>query len=300
MAETQIGLIANPDKKGAAELLRKLLDAFASKGIVCRLEKNSAKLIDSDKGIDLAELAELSDILVVLGGDGSLLWVLSQLKEKIKPLAGINIGNLGFLSCTTGAEYQQLVDVIDGGDYSLSERSIVKASLSVRQGDKDVDQEEFFGLNEVTISRAASSRVIQIEAWVNGQFVNHFSGDGVILSTPTGSTAYSLSAGGPVIDPAAKVFTLTPICPHALANRAIVMSDSGEIELLMPEPRDALLMSIDGHPVAEIDTTAKVTIERAGFNLPLLAMPDASFYEVLHHKLGWFGSSVVKRAGDRR
>jgi NAD+ kinase len=298
MAETQIGLIANPDKKGAAELLRKLLDAFASKGTACLLEKNSAKLVDSDKGIDLAELAEASGILVVLGGDGSLLWVLSQLKEKIKPLAGINIGNLGFLSCTTGAEYQQLVDVIDGGDYSLSERSIVKASLSVKQDGKEMDKGEFFGLNEVTISRAASSRVIQIEAWVNGQFVNHFSGDGVILSTPTGSTAYSLSAGGPVIDPAAKVFTLTPICPHALANRAIVMSDSVEIELLMPEPRDPLLMSIDGHPVAEIDTTAKVKVERAGFNLPLLAMPDASFYEVLHHKLGWFGSAVVKR--DRR
>ncbi len=295
MAETQIGLIANPDKKGAGELLGKLADAFASRGIVCRLEKHSAKLVDGGKGIDLVELATVSDILVVLGGDGSLLWVLGQLKDKVKPLAGVNIGNLGFLSCTTGAEYQQLVDVVDRGNYSLSERSIVKASLTVGQDDKAGGKEVFFGLNEVTISRAASSRMIQIEAWVNGQFVNHFSGDGVILSTPTGSTAYSLSAGGPVIDPAAQVFTLTPICPHALANRAIVMSDSGKIELLMPDPRDPLLLSIDGHPVAEIGATAKVRIERAGFNLPLLELPDASFYEVLHHKLGWFGSAVVKR-----
>lgn len=299
MAETQIGLIANPDKEGAGELLGKLLDAFASRGIACNLEKNSAKLIDGAEGIELVELADVSDILVVLGGDGSLLWVLSQLKEKIKPLAGINIGNLGFLSCTTGEEYQQLVEVIDRGDYSLSERSILKASLTVSQDGKEMDGGGFFALNEVTISRAASSRVIQIEAWVNGRFVNHFSGDGVIVSTPTGSTAYSLSAGGPVIDPAAEVFTLTPICPHALANRAIVMSDSSEIELLMPEPRDPLLMSIDGHPVAEIDATANVKIERAGFDLPLLGMPGASFYEVLHHKLGWFGSAVVKRAADR-
>jgi len=294
MAETRIGLIANPHKEGAGELLRKLIDAFASLGITTNIEKASAGLIGAEDGIELKDIGDSSDILVVLGGDGSLLWVLSQLREKIKPLAGINIGTLGFLSCSTGEEYQDLVDVIAENKFSISDRSILKASLTTLENGKNVDGGDFYGLNEVTISRASSSRVIQIEARVDGRFVNHYSGDGVIVSTPTGSTAYSLSAGGPVIDPVAGVFSMTPICPHALANRAIVMSDSSEIELLMPEPRDSLLLSIDGRPVAELETSSKVTIERAEFDLPLLTMPDASFYEVLHHKLGWFGSAVVK------
>ena len=295
MAETQIGLIANPYKEGAGELLRKLADAFASIGITTAIEKSSAELIDKEDGIDLKTLADTSDILVVLGGDGSLLWVFSQLREKIKPLAGINIGTLGFLSCTTGEGYQSLVDAIAENKFSISDRAIVKASLTTRQGGEKLAAGEFYSLNEITISRASSSRVIQIEARVDGQFVNHYSGDGVIISTPTGSTAYSLSAGGPIIDPAAGVISMTPICPHALANRAIVMSDSSIIELLMPEPRDPLLLSIDGHPVAEIGTAAEVKIERAGFDMPLLAMEDASFYEVLHQKLGWFGGAVTKR-----
>lgn len=295
MAETRIGLIANPHKEGAGELLRKLTDAFASIGITTALEKSSAELIGKEDGFELKGLADSSDILIVLGGDGSLLWVFSQLREKIKPLAGVNIGTLGFLSCTTGDDYQNLVDAISEDKFSISDRAIIKASLTTRQNGDKIDRGEFFSLNEITISRASSSRVIQIEARVDGQFVNHYSGDGVIISTPTGSTAYSLSAGGPIIDPGAGVISMTPICPHALANRAIVMSDSSTIELLMPEPRDPLLLSIDGHPVAEIDTAAEVKIERAGFDMPLLALADASFYEILHHKLGWFGGAVTKR-----
>ncbi len=300
MAKTQIGLIANPHKEGAAGLLRKLIAAFALVGVTTHLEKISAELIGIEGGLELEDLGKSSDLLVVLGGDGSLLWVLSQLKENVKPLAGINIGTLGFLSCATGDEYQHLVDAIASNEFSIrersivSERSIVKASLIIREEGRVSEAREFYGLNEITISRASSSRTIQIEARVDDQFVNHYSGDGVIIATPTGSTAYSLSAGGPIIDPAAGVFVLTPICPHALANRAIVMSDSSKIELLMPEPRDPLLLSIDGRAVAEIHTDADVMIERAGFDLPLLALPNASFYEVLHQKLGWFGSTVVK------
>lgn len=300
MAETQIGIIANPHKEGAAELLSQLTQAFADHGITSRLEKVSAELVGQQDGLELNQLSELCDLLLVLGGDGSLLWVLSQLKGKVKPLAGINIGTLGFLSCATGDEYQNLVDAIASQQYKVSQRAILKATLMVEEQGEIKESGTFFGLNEVTISRAASSRTIQIEARVDGRFVNHYSGDGVILATPTGSTAYSLSAGGPIIDPAAGVFSLTPICPHALANRAIVMSDSSEIELLMPQPRDPLLLSIDGRAVAEIQSAAEVEIERAAFDLPLLALPEASFYEVLHQKLGWFASTVVQpvtRAG---
>lgn len=295
MAETQIGLIANPEKKGAGELLQKLIDAFASIDITTHVEKESAKLIGQENGIDIKEIGDTSDILVVLGGDGSLLWVFSQLREKVKPLAGINIGTLGFLSCATGEEYQQLVDVIADEKFLISDRAIVRASLTIQEDGEDREAGVYFGLNEITISRAFSSRVIHVEAQVDGQFLNHYSGDGVIIATPTGSTAYSLSAGGPIIEPAAGVFTMTPICPHALTNRAIVVSDSSTIDLLIPDPDDPLVLSVDGHSIAEINTPAKIRMDRAGFDLPLLTMPDASFYELLHHKLGWFGSTVMKR-----
>ncbi|MCB1079443.1 MAG: NAD(+)/NADH kinase, partial [Verrucomicrobiae bacterium] len=132
-----------------------------------------------------------------------------------------------------------------------------------------------------------------VETRVDGTFVNHYTGDGIILATPTGSTAYSLSAGGPILEPGCGVFVMTPICPHALANRAIVFDDRREIELLVPNQRDQLLLTADGRVVCELNEPSRLRVRRAPFELPLVTLPDGSFYTVLRRKLGWFGSSVV-------
>lgn len=295
MAKTpRVGLIANVQKPGARALLETLLSAFEERGLRTSVETESAALLRGPHPKltvgTLAEVARRSDVLVVLGGDGTLLGVMGQLKSAVKPIAGINVGTLGFLTCATAREYQSLVDAIGSGQYEISHRAIIEASLLDKKGKPS---RVFHALNEVTVVRGATSCVVQVETRVDGHFVNHYTGDGIIVSTPTGSTAYSLSAGGPILEPGCGVFVMTPICPHALANRAIVFHDRREIEVLVPEQRDDLLVTADGRAVCELREPSRVRLRRAKFDLPLVTLPGSSFYAVLRRKLGWFGSSVV-------
>ncbi len=298
MAETpRVGLIANLDKPGARSLLETLISAFESREVSVGVETESAGLLkEVHPGLSIASLEELaaaSDILVVLGGDGTLLGVVGRLGEAVIPIAAINVGTLGFLTCATAEEYQALVDAIIDRNYEVSRRTIIEATL--RHG-TDSDEVVVHALNEVTVVRGATSCVVHVETRVDDHFVNHYTGDGIIVATPTGSTAYSLSAGGPILEPGCGVFVMTPICPHALANRAIVFADNREIELLVPEQRDELLLTADGRPVRQLTEPSRLSIRRAAVELPLVMLPDGSFYKVLRRKLGWFGSSILNSA----
>lgn len=297
MAETpRVGLIANLEKPGARGLLESLLEAFTARGIEIHVEQESAtalspKLEDIGQVFPLEELAEVSDLLIVLGGDGTLLEVVGRLGDAVRPIAAINVGTLGFLTCATAEESEALVEAIAEGNFGVSRRAIIEATLKREKGvGNDLTVR---ALNEITVSRGATSCVVHVETRVDGHFVNHYTGDGIIIATPTGSTAYSLSAGGPILEPGCGVFVMTPICPHALANRAIVFGDSREIELLVPEQRDELLLTADGRLVENLEVPARLVIRRAKTELPLVTLPDGSFYRVLRRKLGWFGSSIV-------
>ncbi|MCB1232862.1 MAG: NAD(+)/NADH kinase [Verrucomicrobiae bacterium] len=295
MAKTpRVGLIANLDKPGARSLLETLISAFEAREIPVGVETASAELLkEAHHGLSIAELDELaanSDVLIVLGGDGTLLGVVGQLGEAVKPIAAINVGTLGFLTCATAEEYQTLVDAIADGSYEVSPRTIIEATL--RHGNDQPDQ-VVHALNEVTVVRCATPRLPHFKTRADAPLVNHYTGDGIIVATPTGSTAYSLSAGGPILEPGCGVFVMTPICPHALANRAIVFDDSREIELLVPDQRDHLLLTADGRLVGELTEPSRLKIRRASAELPLVTLPDGSFYRVLRRKLGWFGSSIL-------
>lgn len=290
MAETPlIGLIANPLKPGIEAFLAEVRGAFEKKGIEVFLETSAAEMAGAENGLSAAQLGDRCDLLLILGGDGTLLWTLSQLEGPIKPIAAINAGTLGFLTCATAGESDRLVEAIATGNYEVSQRSIIEATLQIGDEPKQL----VHGLNELTLIRAHQSNTVQAETRIDGQFVNHYTGDGLIVATPTGSTAYSLSAGGPILEPGSGVFAITPICPHALANRAIVIDNSRTIELLLPEQRGSLQVSVDGRPVTRIDCEARITIRRSERELPLILFPGTSFYAVLHKKLGWFGSSVM-------
>jgi NAD+ kinase len=295
MAKTpRVGLIANAEKPGARALLETLLTAFESAGLRTAVEATSAALLREPHPKlsvgTLPEIAKRSDVLVVLGGDGTLLGVVGQLESAVKPIAAINVGTLGFLTCATAGEYQALVDAVAAGTFEISRRAIIEATLLDHQGNP---ARVVHALNEVTVARGVTSCVVHVETRVDGHFVNHYTGDGIIIATPTGSTAYSLSAGGPILEPGCGVFVMTPICPHALANRAIVFDDRREIELLVPKQHDQLLLTADGRPVCELNEPSRLRIRRAAFELPLVTLPGGSFYKVLRRKLGWFGSSVV-------
>lgn len=273
-------------------MVRKMVEAFHERSIELIVEDSTASHAGITGGVPLDEVADRSELLVVLGGDGTILWTLKQLGEKIKPIAAVNTGTLGFLTCAMDDDYLTVVDAITANDITLSSRTILRAEVIDGKGDPVSDP--VFGLNEVCVSRAADSRVVHVEVHVDGGFINHYTGDGLIIATPTGSTAYNLSAGGPILEPLSEVFAITPICPHALANRAVVVGSDRVVELHLPSQRDELLFSVDGQLISQIDQEFRIRVMRAHFDLALVQLPGASFYDVLHQKLGWFGSTVAK------
>jgi NAD+ kinase len=289
MAETRrIGIIANPDKPGAGELLLDLVIQLRKGGLTVLLEERTAALVKLPDGVPLDQLSDRIDLLVVLGGDGTILWVLRQMGDRIKPIAAINTGTLGFLTCATAGESGQLVEALVSGSFTLSERLLIAGDLE-REGRLEAS---FVGLNEVTLCRAVASRVIHVEAHINDKLANRYTGDGLILSSPTGSTAYSLSAGGPLVQPDANVFVITPICPHSLANRPLVVDASSRILFESPKQRDDLSLLVDGQLVAVLSGNARIHLRRAAFSLTLVSMTDQDFYDVLHQKMGWTGTSI--------
>jgi NAD+ kinase len=273
MAETpRIGILANPEKPGAAALLHDLVSRFGSVGRTVRLEEKTAALAGLPDGIPLGDLGASVDLVIVLGGDGTLLWVVRQMGAKLKPIAAINTGTLGFLTCATEEESGALVDALVSGTYTISERLLLAGELEQngRAGDT------FYALNEVTICRAVASRVIHVEARVNGVFANRYTGDGLILSTD------------------ANVFVVTPICPHSLANRPLVVDATSRLVFEAPRQRDSLSLLVDGQLLTVLDEPAKVHLRKADFCLPLVSLPHQDFYGVLHRKMGWKGTAIAE------
>lgn len=291
MAATRIGITANISKPNAREVLTRLRSHLLRRSLEVSLDINSARLLEEPAladGPDLHELAESVDLLIVLGGDGTILQVARGILGAKVPIMGINIGTLGFLTCATEDAIDQVGDWIQNEGFILSRRSLLEASVSLG-GEV---QATYFGLNEVTIFRENVSRLIHLETHVNGEYLNHYSADGLIVATPTGSTAYSLSAGGPIVDPESGVFVMTPICPHALSNRSIVLRNNSVIDVIPVEPRDQVVLTLDGRLEQSVQAHSRIHIRRAPHQVELAFLPEQSFYKTLRHKLHWHGSNI--------
>ncbi len=283
-----IGLVANITKPNAAALTQQLVAQFRRGGAQILCERTTAEAAGLTDGLQLAEVAREAGVLVVLGGDGTILHIARQLGSNVKPLAAVNTGRLGFLTTATTEETGEFVHAILSGHYAISHRRTVEAAFTDHEG-RQVRQT---GLNEAVVSRGAISRMIRLNVTINGTFVNGYSGDGLIVSTPTGSTAYSLSAGGPIVNPEAGVFCITPICPHAVANRSVVVNDDATIELMAAGTSEELLLNIDGGAPVPLNKEAPVILRRGAWTVPLVTLQGTSFFGVLREKLGWSGSHV--------
>jgi len=283
-----IGIVANPTKQDALRYVRELRTAFVDAAATVWLEEATAVFLGEGGGKSLLDLAGLVDVIVVLGGDGTILRTARLLGPAVKPLAAVNTGRLGFLTTATEGEIQKFVHAILTHNYRISNRSVVEASFTCADGTASVEG----GMNEVTVTRGTFSRLIHLEVRVNGEYLNRYSGDGLIVATPTGSTAYSLSAGGPIINPAAGVLCLTPICPHALSNRSFVVNDDVELEIRPMEPVEDVLLNVDGGTAWTLSKDQPVLLRKAAWTVPLIAFPNTSFYAVLRDKLGWTGSNI--------
>jgi NAD+ kinase len=288
MPPKTVGLIAHPGKPGVAELIDAVAKEFDRASITVSIEKETAALVGRKSDKTIPQLAAETDLLVVLGGDGTILNVAGQLGEKIKPIFGINVGSLGFLTCSSSAAYREAVECIAKGKITFSERARLELTIS----GQPKAEGPIFGLNDAVFSRGELSRLIRLRTRVDGEPLTVFNADGLIVATPTGSTAYSLSAGGPILAPESGVLVITPICPHVLTNRSIIVSENARIEVEAIEPDYPVFLTVDGRDPMRVDVGAVVSIRKAKKTLPLAALPDVSFFSVVRQKLKWSGSNL--------
>lgn len=288
MSPQTIGLIAHTGKEGVAELVRGIAEDFARRSISVVLEKDTAALMGRSADFTIAELGVKADLLVVLGGDGTILNVTGALGDVVKPIFGINVGSLGFLTCLSSNAFREAVDCIANGNMAFSERTLLKVSVT----EPHQDRAPMIALNDAVFSRGELSRLVRLRASVDGEPLTEFNADGLIVATPTGSTAYSLSAGGPIMSPDSGVLVIAPICPHVLTNRSIIVSDRSVIDVDVTEHDYAVYLTVDGRAPLRLQTGASVRITKAAKTLPLAVMPDTSFFSVVRQKLKWSGSNI--------
>ena len=288
MSAKLIGLIAHAGKPGAARLVAALVSEFAKQSVSLQIESQTAGLIGLESAFTTRDLGASCDLLLVLGGDGTILRVVHDLGDRIKPIFGINLGTLGFLTCVSPMDCLNAVDSILSGSYTLSQRTLLDVTV-LREGQVVAQRR---GLNDAVISRGELSRLIKLQARIDGTLLTQYNADGLILSTPTGSTAYSLSAGGPILTPDSGVFVITPICPHVLTNRSMIVSDQSELEICPCEGQGEVFLTVDGQELVTIEPFDTIRIRKSAHDLPLAMLPGVTFSEVLCQKLKWSGSAV--------
>ena len=285
-----IGLIAHTGKRGIAELINSIAEEFERFSISIVFEKRKRRVLQENRGaIRRAELGAMTDLLVVARSNGSnLCRVIGQLGETIKPIFGINVGSLGFLTCVSSSDYRQAVECIAKDRINFSHRALLE--VRVLLGDKRTNK--MLALNDAVLSRGELSRLVMLRTRVNGEPLTEFNADGLVVAIPTGSTAYSLSAGGPILDPESGVFVITPICPHVLTNRSIIVADKSIIEIEASHPDYPAYPTLDGRRPIHVERESIVTIRRTKKTLPLASLPDVSFFSVVRQKLKRSGSNV--------
>lgn len=274
---SSIGIIASYHNETSLRALKDFMQACYKAGL------------DAEQIPDICTPSTLPEMIICFGGDGTMLETAKRAAMKGSILGGINMGHLGFLTSCGGDEIQAFVSAIAAGDYGIEERSLLQVQRSNPL--TGASGHTHYGLNEVSLLRAQTGRMVDVDVEVNGKLLNRYHADGILVATPTGSTAYSLSAGGPLVWPTAKVFNLTPICPHSCTNRAIVLPDDMEI-ILRPRERRGhtgtqLIYSMDGSSTHNIALNETLTIRKAPNPLRLLTLPGNDYAARLRAKLGW-------------
>ena len=241
-----------------------------------------------------ADLADQADLMIAIGGDGTMLYASGLSRQSDIPLLGINRGRLGFLADVSPDDMLDTVDHILGGEYSCESRLLLDAKLV--KGDGDVIASTAF--NDVVLQRRETGRMVDIVASIDGNYVNTHSGDGLIVATPTGSTAYALSCGGPIIEPRLDAVVIVPICPHTLTDRPIVVPADQSIEIRVLEREDTKAeVTIDGHAIGEIRAADVLTIRAAAGRVKLIHPPGYDYFGILRTKLFWGRDNRVRDGG---
>jgi NAD+ kinase len=282
----KVGILANIRKSGIRETLHPFAQWLVDKGMDVAMSAGLREFACSGMdGVDVVpeeNLAESCDIVVAMGGDGTMLSAARHVGKTRKPVLGVNLGRLGFLAEVSPEDLYQRMEDVFAGHYGIEERMLLEARVKTNSG-----LQMFHALNDVVIEKTGISRLIQVQITVDGEFFADFRSDGIILSTPTGSTAYSLAAGGPVVVPTMDAMILCPICSHSLTARPTVLPGSSRVCFKLLSSQREVSVSIDGQNTARVTTQTTLEVGRADHFFRLITFKNQSYFELLRQKLQW-------------
>ena len=281
-----LGLWANTDKSIFWNILPKIMDWSNSKNIQIhvteKIKSNTKFTYANTPKIDSGDKISEMDFMLVLGGDGTFLSCARAVRHQKTPILGIHLGDLGFLAKVTLEDIFQRLDQVAGGDFLIENRSMVKALI-----EKDEKSLISYGLNDFVVTSGESHRMLISEVFVNGNRVSEYRSDGLIVSTPTGSTAYSLSSGGPIVAPDVDSLVITPISAHSLTSRPLVVSDNSSIEIKFSNYNQNIIFITDGQIHETLNPEHTVLITKSSFEIGLIDFKDSDYFQTLRTKMGW-------------
>ncbi|TEB06670.1 putative inorganic polyphosphate/ATP-NAD kinase [Pelotomaculum schinkii] len=275
------GLVVNLNKKGVRKLVRQITGWLTGRGCTVLIEEDIAAQLELPGfGVPKNRLYELAECMIVFGGDGTLLGTARKVAGTGTPIIGLNMGHMGFLTEIDLPEALPALEKLLDGEYDIEERMMLQAN--VYRQDKLVEQ--LVGLNDAVIAKGAFARLIQLEAHVNNEYINTYPTDGLIIASPTGSTAYSLSAGGPLVTPNLELMLLTPICPHALWARPLIIAPESIVKIIILSSQEEVMLTMDGQHGFNLYQYDQVLVSRSPQKARLVRLRGRGFFEVLRKK----------------
>ncbi|MBN2382862.1 NAD(+)/NADH kinase [bacterium] len=280
----KIGIIAKPRGESVEKIVSEVCTWLIDRGKQIIVDHDTAKLVCKPISIKFkADIPSEVDLILVLGGDGTLISVARLIGESCIPIVAVNLGHLGFLTEVTIQEMYRVLENVFSGDFDVSQRMLLVTHL-YRKGERIVS---YNVLNDAVINKSALARIIELETWVDGVFLTRYRADGLIVSTPTGSTAYSLSAGGPILFPTLESIILSPICPHTLTHRPIVLPASVSVEVILSSSDVDVTLTLDGQVGFILKEGDLVKIKKAASYIHLIHPKDKDYFTVWREKLAW-------------
>jgi NAD+ kinase len=279
-----VGITSKPRKAEIKQIVPPLIDWLRRRSIEALIDQETRDNLEIDAPcLTRNEIAQRAGLIIVLGGDGTLLATARSLDRKPVPVLPVNLGGLGFLTVVTLDEIYTTLESVFAGKFKTERRARLEAEI-VRANEA---MPPFLALNDVVFNKGAIARLLDFDVWADGRFITTYKSDGLIFSTPTGSTAYSLAAGGPVIVPSVSALVVTPICAHTLTHRPIVLPDSALVEVTTKEHDESVYLTIDGQEAIALWSDDRVRLRRSASFVELIQSPDKNYFEILRQKLRW-------------
>jgi NAD+ kinase len=280
----RVGIVSKPKKTEVREIVPALLEWLRERSIEAFIDKETGAIMEMrERCLTRNEMPSKVDLLIVLGGDGTLLATARALNRKPVPILAVNLGGLGFLTEVTREELIPTLESVVAGTHQTDRRVQIEGEL-IRA---DEILTPFLALNDVVLNKGAIARILDFEVRVNGEKVSTYKSDGLIVSTPTGSTAYSLAAGGPIVTPSVEAFLITPICAHTLTHRPLVLPNTVKIEVTVKSLREAAYLTVDGQVGIAANSEDVVRMRKADSYVELVRPPSTPYFQILQKKLKW-------------